>query len=172
LDKDLKIQNFNTAVDASFDTDEVYNRCAKNKWLAFQGDKADSFIHNLPGRRPERRFYSTIRTVRGTSGKACCLVLWSNRQVKRIMEKLRSGYREPFEVPKDVSEDYKVSMFSEIEKDVINKQSKAIERRFVRIGNRPNHKWDCECMGVVQALRKNLLAAPADSGSAEAVSTA
>ncbi len=125
--------------------------CVKYRWLALRGDQQNTFAWHPKGRGVEWRYYSPFRNVRTPSGGIAKEVRWGNTPVKKMLERFRDGKRERFEVPADVSEDYKISMFSECEKDVMSKKTKRLERRFVRIGSRPNHKWDCECEGLVMA---------------------
>ena len=43
-------------------------------------------------------------------------------------------------------------MLEKIKKDIIAKVTKQVVRRWVKIGSRPNHLWDCEVMNIVAAL--------------------
>jgi hypothetical protein len=53
--------------------------------------------------------------------------------------------------------EHRAQLFSEIEKDVIHKVTKAITRLFVKL-RRDNHLFDCEAMQVVGALIARMLA--------------
>lgn len=152
----MKVLDQNTFIDAQFDTDVVYNLCGEHHWLGTHGDQADSYLFPVQNKR---KFYSPIRRVQGTSGRPAVSIHWSNRQIKRILERFRGGYRigQTWEVEKDITPELHGHLFSEVEKDVINKSTKAVERRFVRIGSRQNHTWDCEAMQVVGALIRGML---------------
>lgn len=148
--------------------DEVLIHCGQWKWFALNGDKGDRYPW-FPKRGPaEYRFYSTVKNERGSTGAIAKMVTWSNRQIKRILERFRDGRRQAHEIARDTSDDYRNSMFSEVEKDVLNKKTKRVERRFVKIGNRQNHKWDAECEQIVMALIHYILAdRPSASTKAE-----
>lgn len=175
-----KVQDRWTFCDSQHDTDEVYNRCGRynsapsnltnwqqrtrHGWHALQGDQADQYRFNPPNGKPYYKFYSPLRYPRGSAGVPCASLLWSTRQIKRILEKLRGGYRQSYEIPRDIDstagkarDAYTLQMFSETEKDVISKTTKMVSRTFVRIGDRQNHLWDCECMQVVAAMMAGIL---------------
>lgn len=161
----MKVLDQNTFIDAQFDTDVVYNLCGEHHWLGTHGDQADSYL--FPAQN-KRKFYSPIRRVQGTSGRPAISIHWSNRQIKRILERFRGGYRtgQTWEVEKDITLELHGHLFSEVEKDVINKSTKAVERRFVRIGSRQNHTWDCEAQQVVGALIRGMLVDHPESAKA------
>lgn len=155
LQKQFHVKDFFVGVDARHFTDEVYNRCAQNRWIALLGDGAAGFTHRYKKRRDVIKFYSPIRVVKGSGGLPATFLLWSNEKVKDILVRLRAG--KDFEVMKDASKDYHAHMFSEMKKDVRNKQTGQVTRRYVRIGQRPNHLWDCESEQTVMALIKGIL---------------
>ena len=67
--------------------------------------------------------------------------------------KHRGGHSATWEIPDDDVVDYHTHINSK--KDVIQKVTKQIIRRWCRIGSRPNHEWDCEVMHIVAALIKD-----------------
>ena len=62
------------------------------------------------------------------------------------------GAAPKWEVPRDVSDDYRKHMLSEMKKDIVNSKTKQVEQRWVKIGGRPNHLWDCECIALASAM--------------------
>lgn len=164
----MKIEDRWCGMDSKYDTDFVYNTCAKYGWLALQGDQAKSFRFDPPRSRAYYKFYSPARKVTGSAGRPCNMMFWSNLQIKRILERLRNGPRRigdteettlvpRWEVERDITQEFQGHLFSEIEKDIISKVTKAITRAFVRIGSRANHTWDTSAMEVVFALAAGVL---------------
>jgi hypothetical protein len=87
-------------------------------------------------------------------------VFFANEGGKDILAKHRGGHSATWEIPDDAGVDYHTHINSEIKKDVIQKVTKQIIRRWCRIGSRANHGWDCEVMQIVAALIKGVIAAP------------
>jgi hypothetical protein len=56
-------------------------------------------------------------------------------------------------------------MLSEMKKDVTNSKTKQVEQRWVRIGGRPNHLWDCECIALASAMLAGVLPIGAESSA-------
>jgi hypothetical protein len=146
-------------IDSKYDSNTVYNACGEFGWRALQGDQASSFV--FPKQRGRHKFYSPMRTVSGTSGRPAVLIFWAVTPIKRILEKMRGGYRAPWEVERDMDPVLLEHLFSEIERDVVNKKTGAITRLFVRL--KANHTWDCEAMQVVGALIALMLADSPDN---------
>ena len=84
-------------------------------------------------------------------------VFFANEGAKDILAKHRGGHAAPWEIPDDVGADFTVQINAEIKKDTIQKVTKAVCRRWVRVGNRPNHLWDCCVMQIVAALIKGVI---------------
>ena len=87
-------------------------------------------------------------------------MFFSNEGTKDILAKHRGGHAASWEIPDDAGNDWHVQINSEIKKDTIAKLTKQVVRRWVKIGSRPNHLWDCEVMQIVAALIKGVIAAP------------
>jgi hypothetical protein len=150
LEERYKIARANFVfLDAGFDTSAIYSFCALHGYTALMGDKANEFVHRK-GRKVTRRFYSPVERI-NLGGSQAILVRWSNLRIKDVLGRLRSGGIAPFEIPNDVISDYPDQMTSEIKKEVVNKATGEVSQRWVRIGSRANHLWDCECMQVVAA---------------------
>jgi len=83
---------------------------------------------------------------------------YSNEGVKDKLASLRQPEATPaWEVPRDVSADYKKQMIAEHKKDVVNATTKQVQQRWVKIGGRPNHFWDCECIALASAMLAGVL---------------
>jgi len=145
-------------VDAGFDTALVYERCAKNGWTASHGSGQDGFYH-VEGARRVRKFVSKIETaVAGSNDLRAFYFFYSNEGIKDKLASLRQpGATPKWEAPKDVSVDYQKHMLSEMKKDVVNSVTKQVQSRWVKIGGRPNHLWDCECICIASAMLAGVL---------------
>jgi phage terminase large subunit GpA-like protein len=158
IQRQYEVQSRCVVIDAGYDTPLVYEQCAIRKWTASHGSGQDGFYHIEGGKRV-RRFVSKIEGAQaGSGGLKCGYFFYSNEKVK---DKLAS-FRQPdaklkWEVPRDVSDNYRKQMLSEMKKDIVNAKTKQIEQRWVRIGGRPNHLWDCECIAIASAMLAGVL---------------
>jgi phage terminase large subunit GpA-like protein len=145
-------------VDAGFDTGLVYERCARNGWTASHGSGQDGFYHMDGGRRV-KKFVSKIETaVAGSDNLRAFYFFYSNEGIKDKLASLRQpGATPKWEVPRDASDDYRKHMLSEMKKDIVNAKTKQVEARWVKIGGRPNHLWDCECIALASAMLAGVL---------------
>jgi phage terminase large subunit GpA-like protein len=152
------IQSRCVVVDAGYDTAIVYEQCARRGWTASHGSGQSSFSHSENGRRT-KRFVSKIEAAQaGSSGAKCAYFHYSNEGIKDKLASLRQIESViEWEVPRDVSEDYRKQMVSEMKRDTINKRTKQVEQRWVKIGGRPNHLWDCECIAIASAMLAGVL---------------
>jgi hypothetical protein len=105
------------------------------------------------------RFVSKIEGAQaGSHGLKCAYFFYSNEGIKDKLASLRQQDAVPkWEVSRDVSDDYRKQMLSEMKKDVIHGKTKQVEQRWVRIGGRPNHLWDCECIAIAAAMLAGVL---------------
>ena len=152
----LKVKDTFTFVDAQYDTPLVYEQCAKFGWTALHGSGEAGFKHYPKKKgRPETRLYSTVHEARLGLGAACRYIFWANEGVKDKLSQLRSGLGHAWEVAHDIGDDYFAQIDSEVKREVVNKTTKAVSVRWVRI--RPNHLWDCEAMQVAVAYMMRVL---------------
>ena len=160
LQQRMKVADWATFQDAQYETGEVYDECARYGWTALHGSGDSGFTHNPPGKKPVRKIYSTLKQAQAPGGGRARYVFFANEGGKDILAKHRGGHSATWEIPDDAGVDYHTHINSEIKKDVIQKVTKQIIRRWCRIGSRPNHGWDCEVMQIVAALIKGVIAAP------------
>lgn len=149
--------------DCGYRPDEVYQRCASWGWIAFRGRPEDYFIHSRKLDRPVRRYFSEMRLVDPAIGtdqqgrrRRAIEIMWADTPVKDILARLFGGKGIYFGVPRDVPQFYMNHMASE-RKSVVETRGNREIRRWVRLGKRPNHLWDCEAMQIVFALIKGPL---------------
>lgn len=152
-------------VDVTYDPTTVLENCAQYSWIALRGRDEDSFIHSKGLKMPVRRFFSEPRVSDPSIGterqgdpfrRRALEILWANTPVKDILSKLFSGKGVYFGIPRDVPQFYLNQMASERKQVVEHRGSQEI-RRWLRVGKRPNHLWDCEAMQIVFALIKGPL---------------
>lgn len=157
-------------VDVTFDSAEVYKRCAQYGWIALRGRPEDSFSHSVvdPNTKKAiqvRRYFSEARYIDPAIGtdqmsnsrrNRALEFMWADTPVKDILSRQYGGLGGYFGIPKDVAPYYLNQMASERKMVVETRGNKEV-RRWVRLGKRPNHLWDCEAMQIVFALVKGLL---------------
>ncbi len=151
-------------IDAGYATYDVYRECAANGWTALMGDKRATFTHKVKGRKSVERFYSPRRKVVLGRDRSCSVFYWSNLNIKDTLARLRRN-QDPdngpvWEVPDDIDDDYLAQMESE---QRIKKNGKWL---WERIGSRPNHLFDAECLQVVGATMLKLIGREAQGDTA------
>jgi phage terminase large subunit GpA-like protein len=139
--------------DSGWQAGQVYAACAKHGWVALKGDKADNYRHDLNGVK-SRKFFSEPQIMDVAEGRLF-LMFWSNRNVKDVLFRLRTGDGVAWEIPADVPRDWLTQIDTEVLKERPDKDGKP-ETRWVRI-QRDNHAWDCEAMQVVAAMIVGIL---------------
>ncbi len=159
LQQEWKVADTCVLIDSAHDTRRIYAACVDFKWTAMRGeDVATMRVATKGGFK--NSFYSwppgkgDPNSGKQTHGRnaVCSLIRWAKRGVLDIAGNRRDGRHASSmcSVSPSVGEHFQKQMFSEqprVEKD---KRGKEI-RRWHRIGKRPNHLWDCYCMGVVGA---------------------
>jgi phage terminase large subunit GpA-like protein len=153
-----RVPAYRVAVDAQNWTQDVYRQCATRKWVALHGSSGKSWQHNAPGGQRVARPFSPVRQGRvavhtpkesgGRPGKPASAYSyeWSNLFFKDWLSRLVAGQGAAWEYPDDASDEYIAALDSEARK--VGKDGKPL---WEKIGQRPNHFWDCECMTLVLA---------------------
>ena len=157
LQQRMKVADWATFLDSQYETGLCYDDCARYGWTALHGSGENGFMHNPPGKKPVRKIFSTLKIAQAPNGGRARYVFFANEGAKDILAKHRGGHAAPWEIPDDVGADFTVQINAEIKKDTIQKVTKAVCRRWVRVGNRPNHLWDCCVMQIVAALIKGVI---------------
>lgn len=167
-------------VDSSYDTRNVYMRCARHNqlierngrkdwvgWKALNGEESPgkSFTYRprkgqavvLPFSWPAKY----VDPLAGKQGKRvgyCKLFMWANDLIKDQLVRLRDGKAENFKwlAYEKVPQTWKDQMFSEKHFAVVDKHGQET-MRWTRIGQRANHLWDCEAMQLVAANMRRLV---------------
>ena len=151
-------KKFQVGVDCGHDPTEVYGQCVRQSWYALRGDEVDNWIHidhsnNSKSTKP----YSPASkrwAGRGVNGSVTHAIeyMWSNPTIKNFLARLLGGRSTLyFGVPDNAPQYYLDHQAGESRKQV--KSGRKMIWVWERIGKRPNHLWDCECMGIVLAMR-------------------
>jgi hypothetical protein len=156
LGRRLKVRDKMTFIDAQYATGSVYDWAARFKFTALHGSGRDGFTHIGP-RGNMKKFFSPMKTASAPSGGTAAYIYWCNEPMKDTLVKLRSRGSPHWEFPSDVSKDYLEHLNSEVKRDVMDKETKRMKMRWVRIGSRQNHLWDCEAMQVAVATMLRVL---------------
>jgi len=154
LAKRYKVIPTAVAVDCRYDSGNVYSFCARGGHLAFRGDRLNSWNHVIRDKPPVKKPFSPFQTI-AIDGRACYALSFSNLHCKDVLALLRMGRLRPFEVPNDIQSVYSEQMSCEIRKDVAGESGPS--QRWVAIGSRSNHAWDCEVQQVVFAISCDII---------------
>lgn len=153
-------------LDVGYEQNRTAQLCAARGWTAFKGDDRASFS-SYKGDRRTVLPYSFPPVMLdpgiGTANQGrmrCRMFMWSNPTIKDFLSRLKAGLGVPFEVPVDAPKEYFQQMSSEMKKRFTNKRTGQAEYRYVVIGRRQNHLWDCECMQLVAAMLQGLIPNP------------
>jgi hypothetical protein len=154
LAKRYKVLSTAVAVDCRYDSGNVYSFCARGGHMAFRGDRINSWSHVIKDKSPIKKPFSPFQTI-AIDGKACYALSFSNLHCKDTLNLLRMGRLRTFELPNDIQSVYSEHMSSEIRKDIAGESGPS--QRWVVIGSRPNHAWDCEVMQVCFAISCDII---------------
>ncbi|EIQ01619.1 bacteriophage tail assembly protein [Opitutaceae bacterium TAV1] len=154
-------------VDGGHARNEVATWCARYGWTVLIGDDLETFPHTprhrKRGEKPTQRPYSMrfkIDPRRGQVGQGrrfAHAFTWSNPTVKKLTWNLRHGRGARWELPTDLSADYKAQIDTEVRKRVLDKKTGRPRYWWVTLDEN-NHAWDCENMQTVFALMAGILA--------------
>lgn len=84
-----------------------------------------------------------------------------------MLVNMRGGHGAEWGLPSDVSDAYKRQMLSEVKRPVLVGKEKKVVERYVQVGDRPNHLWDCEAEQVVGACIKRIVRAIVEDSKPE-----
>ena len=151
-------------VDSGFAATSVYQLCARYGYNALKGEDRDHYLHeDEAGDEKVRRIYSPIQMIDAFEGDAkgragqnfIPLILYSKQGIRDRLEWLRGAGEIPWEVPEDVSQDYKEHMESEELRDFVDRDG-ATRQRWSQVRKR-NDLFVCECYQVLCAEMAGLI---------------
>ena len=141
--------------DAGHDANSVYNDCVRYGWSCAFGADRRGWEHRATGGKKVIRPYSPMTPVQQGSNRVM-FFHFSTDYHKDILANLVSGSGSAFEIPDDVSDDYREQMEAESKVEVSPGKWKWKPAH----STKPNHIWDAEVMQVVLAVIRGFLAAP------------
>lgn len=156
LQRQYKVLHPGVALDAGYDTTEVKSFAAAHGFISLRGDRLNAWVHKDNRGNPIKRPYSPFVAQYTVDNKLCYLVFFSNLHVKDTLNLLRMGRLLAFEVPTDIMPEYAEQMAAEIRRDVVSASGEPAQR-WVRIGERANHCFDCETMQVLMAIMMGVI---------------
>lgn len=149
-------------VDRRYDPTEVDEVCAKYKWHGSMGSDQDEFIHSsFSPHAGKRMLFSEDRQIDIGYGTAeqgrlhAIYFLWCSQKVQDIQAQLREGKGDSLEVPSDIME-FCPEFVTHINahRQVMEMNKRGQEKRvWIRIGDWPDHLYDCTTQAVVQGLK-------------------
>jgi len=132
-------------IDSAYRDIEVKEASIMYKWVALNGrSEADYLICDKKRNLKYRRIYSEPTRFKTNKGLSM-VTYYSSNSVKDVLFRLKNGLGAPWEVPSDVSDDYKKQLNSEIK---VLDQGKFF---YKQIHNR-NHMLDCCCMNIIMSM--------------------
>lgn len=164
LQQQFKVNDRCVGVDCGFDTRKVYEMCAKFGWTALRGEDRREFAMSRKGKTvmlpyswPPAKGDPMMGTRLEGAGNTCAVIRWSNPSIKDIAKRRRDKQTKTVSlVAEGVPEEFSQHMFSEYRKSEFDKRGNE-SVRWYRIGKRPNHLWDCYCMGVTMACMAKII---------------
>jgi phage terminase large subunit GpA-like protein len=139
-------------IDTGYMAGPVYDWCVKFGWTGIKGEGAHGIKVN-----GIQRLYSNLQPTQAPSGGEAKFLIWANEGIKDALAKLRAAGSPIWEFPKDVSPEYLAQLNSEMKRETLDKRTKKMALRWLKIGSRANHLWDCEAMQVAVAAMFRLL---------------
>lgn len=132
--------------------DEVYRNCATYGWNATKGSGNTEFpwrVQTPYGLKVAYRPYAPAKVIQ-VGKQSCRMFMFSNLVLKDTLTRLRRAGHHTY--AQDAGDEYRKMMQSEHR--TTTETGRPI---WVQIGDRPNHIWDCEVMGILPALMAKLV---------------
>jgi phage terminase large subunit GpA-like protein len=154
----IQLLGSGVAVDTGGDrTQEVYDACWRYGWIGLKGasDKREYFKHRETHGGKEIEFQSLRDQTNSilnfeSRGSWLRFWIWATVGAKNILSNLRDGKSHRWEVPKNIGHDYMRQINSEVKED----------GKWIRLGSRANHAWDCESMQIPLASEAGIFKLP------------
>lgn len=132
--------------------EEVYRNCATYGWNATKGSGNTDFpwkVQTPYGIKMAYRPYAPAKVVQ-VGKQSCRMFMFSNLILKDTMTRLRRAGHHTY--AQDAGDEYRKQMQSEH-----RTRTEAGKPIWVQVGDRPNHLWDCETIGILPALMARLV---------------
>lgn len=171
LREEYGIKASHIVVDSGFDAPGVYELCLRYGYCAIKGSGRETWTHDVRGKKTHR-IYSPMEWIDPFFGtdKASIyevpLILYSKKGIRDRLEAIRDHSRSNYEIPGDVSKNYKEHMVSEEKLEMENKKDGSTELVWVQQAKR-NDLFVCECYQTLVVDLCNLQNLPEDELSAD-----
>ena len=132
--------------------EEVYKNCATYGWNATKGSGNTDFpwkVQTPYGIKMAYRPYAPAKVVQ-VGKQSCRMFMFSNLILKDTLTRLRRAGHHTY--AQDAGDEYRKQMQSEH-----RTRTEAGKPIWVQVGDRPNHLWDCETIGILPALMARLV---------------
>ena len=154
-------------VDSGDMTQEVYRLCARFGYNALKGEERGFYVHliEMGGRTAKvRRIFSPIHMVDPHEGdhggragmQQVPLILYSKQEIRNRLAMIRSSSALKWEVPGDVSDEYKRHMESEEQQEFKDYRTAQRQFKWVQVAKR-NDLFVCECYQVLVATMAEVI---------------
>lgn len=136
---ELGVKAIHTCIDSGYEAQDTYRIAARYGWLAVKGeDRQFYFIENMGGRT------KSVHSSDQMTDAGCRLLLLSSPSCQDLLAWLRRGQGPSWEVPHDVSPDYREHMASHRKAHRINRKTGKDLYEWTRVKGRQDHLYDCE----------------------------
>ncbi len=159
-------------VDSGYNATDVYKLCYKYGYTAIKGENNRYWIHNVNGKKT-RRIYSPIQWVpidgkKGESIHEVPLILYSKHEIRERLDAIRRLAGDRYEIPKNVSKDYKAHMVAEERRQIENTKTGEMEDVWIlEAADKRNDLLVCECYQTLLVDLCDLQNLPEDEIAAE-----
>lgn len=150
----LKVADLFVFVDSGDgpNVDDVYRHCAMWGWTATKGSGQTEFpwrVNTPMGPKIANRSYAPAKIIQ-VGKQSCRLHLFSNLVLKDSLTRIRRKGDHTY--PEDAGDEYRKQMQSEH-----RTRTETGRPIWLQIGERANHLWDCEVIGMLPALMAKLV---------------
>lgn len=172
---DLGIAAPYVMIDARHETADTFRLCGLYGWTPVMGDKVEK-MYKWKGKKGE--YYRIFQPMSQRATYDCQMrtpegekvfvrpIMFNSRKLGERLEWIRRAPGVKWDVPSDVSEEYKKHLSSWEERMVMDKRTGRLVPTFVQIDN-DDHMRDCEKMQLLFPLEANLFDDAAASGKSE-----
>jgi phage terminase large subunit GpA-like protein len=132
--------------------DDIYRMCATYGWNATKGSGTTEFpwrIQTPIGTKIAYRPYAPAKVIQ-VGKQSCRMYMFSNLLLKDALTRVRHLGQHTY--PEDAGDEYRKQMQSEH-----RTRTETGRPIWVQIGERANHLWDCEVIGMLPALMAKLV---------------
>lgn len=127
------------AIDSGYETQDTYRIAARYGWMAIKGEERPHFLIESNGTR-----IKSVHSSEQPTDAGCRLLLLSSPACQDLLAWLRRGQGPAWEVPHDVSPEYREHMASHKKVHRVNRKTGKDLYEWIRVKHRPDHLYDCE----------------------------